>query len=386
MVLVWAQSVLGAQLPVHFILGGLVGAMLAENAALATVPISMTVAGSMLAAPLMSALMGRFGRRPGFLLAALTGALGAALAVHAIEVKSFALFCASAALTGIYMSGHNFYRFAAADLASEDFRPKAISWVMAGGLVAALLGPELVIWFQDAMEPVPFAGAYRAVILLNIVGALPILLLDIPKPRRRRRGERAGRPWGEILSDRRVVVAMLCAMVSYALMNLVMTSTPLAMIACGFITDDAAGVVRLHVLAMYAPSFFTGPLIARFGAPRIIAIGLTCLAVASGIALAGIEIENFTAALVMLGIGWNFGFIGATTMLTMAHLPEERARVQGLNDFLVMGLVTIASFSSGALMAGLGWEAVNLAMLPFLTLAGAALVWLTLREGSRVRG
>jgi MFS family permease len=175
-------------------------------------------------------------------------------------------------------------------------------------------------------------------------------------------------------------------MVSYALMNLVMTSTPLAMIGCGFQTGDAAGVVRLHVLAMYGPSFFTGPLIARFGAPRIIALGLSFLGGAALIALSGVEIMHFTAALIALGVGWNFGFIGATTMLAGAHLPEEQARVQGLNDFLVMGLVTVGSFSSGALMAGLGWEAVNLAMLPFLVAAAGALVWLTLREGSHVRG
>ncbi|MDT8343664.1 MAG: MFS transporter, partial [Thermohalobaculum sp.] len=280
----------------------------------------------------------------------------------------------------------NFYRFAAADMASPAFRPKAISLVMTGGLFAALLGPELVIRFQDAMEPIPFAGAYRVLIALNVIGIIPVLFLDIEKPARRRRGERAGRPWREILSDRRVVVAMLCAMVSYALMNLVMTSTPLAMIGCGFGTADAAGVVRLHVLAMYAPSFFTGPMIARFGAPRIIAAGLGCLALAAVIALAGIAIENFTAALIVLGIGWNFGFIGATTMLAGAYLPAERAKVQGLNDFLVMGLVTIASFGSGALMAGFGWSAVNLAMLPFLTVAGAALIWLVLREGERARG
>ncbi|MCL5778557.1 MFS transporter [Limibaculum sp. FT325] len=384
-ILVWAQSVLGAQMPVHFILGGLVGAMLAENKALATVPISMTVMGSMLAAPIMSMLMARLGRRTGFLIGALAGAGGAALAVHAIGQKDFALFCGAALLTGIYMSGHNFYRFAAADMASPAFRPKAISYVMAGGLVSALLGPELVIWFQDAMEPVPFAGAYRAVIVLNLVGVLPVLLLDIPPPTRRPRGERAGRPWREILADRRVVVAMLCAMVSYALMNLVMTSTPLAMLGCGFGTPDAAGVVRLHVLAMYGPSFFTGSVIARLGAPRVIAMGLACLAVAALIALSGIEIEHFTAALILLGVGWNFGFIGATTMLAGAHLPEERARVQGLNDFLVMGLVTAASFSSGALMAAFGWSAVNLAMLPFLTAAGAALIWLVLREGVRAR-
>ena len=384
-ILAWAQSVMGAQLPVHFILGGLVGAMLAGNPALATVPISLTVMGSMLSAPVMSALMARFGRRAGFLTGALAGSVAAALAAWAIAERDFKLFCAASALTGLYMSGHNFYRFAAADSASPAFRPKAISWVMSGGLVAALIGPEMVIWFGDALEPIPYAGAYLSIIGLNVVGAGPMLFLDLPHRRRPEAGTRGGRSWREILLERRVVVAILCAMVSYALMNLVMTSTPLAMIGCGFDTDDAAGVVRLHVLAMYGPSFFTGPLIARFGAPRIIATGLACLAAAATIALAGVDIENFMAALIMLGVGWNFGFIGSTTMLAGAYLPDERARVQGLNDFLVMGLVTFASFSSGALMAGLGWEAVNLAMLPFLTAAAAALVWLAQREREGAR-
>jgi len=386
-ILFWGQSVLGAQMPVHFILGGLAGGLLAADPALATLPISMIVLGSMLAAPVLSWAMGRWGRRTGFLIGALAGAAGAGLAAEALMMRSFWMLCAGTALTGIYMASQNFFRFAAADTASESFRPKAISWVMAGGLFAALIGPQLVIWFRDWLEPVPYAGAYLFLVVLNLAGALPFLALDIPRPPRRARGApRAGRPWGEILRERRVVVAMLCAMVSYALMNLVMTSTPLAMIGCGFETDDAAGVVRIHVLAMYAPSFVTGPLIARFGAPRIIATGLALLAAAAVIALMGIEIENFTIALALLGIGWNFGFIGATAMLAAAHGAEERARVQGLNDFLVMGLVTLASFSSGALLAGFGWEAVNIAMLPLLTLAAGALIWLGLREEAGLRG
>ncbi|MEM1346283.1 MAG: MFS transporter [Pseudomonadota bacterium] len=381
--LFWAQSVLGAQMPLHFILGGLSGALLADNPALATLPISMTVLGSMLAAPLMAALMQRHGRRTGFLVAALAGALGAAVAAEAIVARNFELFCAGSLLTGVYMSGHNFYRFAAADLASPAFRPKAISWVMAGGLLSAILGPQMVVWFKDWLEPVPYAGAYRFAILLNLCGALPLLLLDIPRPARRKTGEaRRGRPWREILSERRIVVAMLCAMISYALMNLVMTSTPLAMIACGFVTDEAASVVQVHVLAMFGPSFITGSLIARVGAPRVIALGLALLTAAALVALAGIELVHFYISLALLGFGWNFGFIGATAMLAESYRPEERERVQGLNDFLVMGLVTVASFSSGALLAGIGWEAVNLAMLPALALAAGALIWLALREGA----
>jgi MFS family permease len=324
--------------------------------------------------------MGRYGRRTGFILGALAGATASTLATYAIYEKDFVLFAAASFILGIYMSAHGFYRFAAADSASPAFRPKAISWVMAGGLVAALLGPELVKQFKDWMEPVPFAGGYKILIFVNLIGLIPLFFLDLPRQPRPAKGERAGRPWREILSNHTVVVAMVCAMVSYALMNLVMTSTPLAMIACGFVTDDAAEIVRIHVVMMFLPSFFTGPLIARYGAPRIIAIGLLALAACAGVALLGISFTHFGIALGLLGVGWNFGFIGATSLLAGAHLPEERARVQGLNDFLVFGLVTVASLSSGALMASIGWEAVNIAMLPFLTVAAVALAWLMLSE------
>ncbi|MEM0921991.1 MAG: MFS transporter [Pseudomonadota bacterium] len=380
--LIWAQASLGAQMPVHFILGGLAGNYLAENPAYATLPISMIVLGSMFAAPCLSWFMGRFGRRAGFLLGAAAGAAGGGVAAYALSIGSFHLFCAAMLLTGIYMAGHNFYRFAAADLASEEFRPKAISWVMAGGLLAALVGPELVKLFGDAWAPVPFAGAYAFLVILNIGGALPLLLLDIPRQPQPVRGQRAGRPWREILSDRRVPVAMICAMISYALMNLVMTSTPLAMALCGFGTADAADVVRVHVLSMYLPSFFTGSLIARFGAPRMIFAGLGLLVIAALIALSGIEIAQFYAALAMIGLGWNFAFVGATTMLASAHRPEERARVQGVNDFLVFGTVTIASFSSGALLSGFGWAAVNIAIFPAIAVAMLALLSLRVRSAA----
>jgi MFS family permease len=380
--LLWAQAVLGAQMTVHFILGGLAGSLLAENKALATLPITMIVLGAMLSAPVMAWLMGRWGRRTGFLIGAAAGASGGALAAQALIEGSFALLLAACLITGVYMAGQNFYRFAAADMASRDYRPKAISWVMAGGLIAALFGPELVVWFKDSMSPIPYAGAYRAMVVLNLAGAIPLLFLDIPPPPRGPRGQRHGRPWREILAERRVVVAMLCAMVSFSLMNLVMTSTPLAMVHHGFGTDAAAGVVRVHVLAMYAPSFITGPLIARYRSPRIIALGLALLATGALVALSGVEVFNFNLALALIGVGWNFGFIGATTMLAGAHRPEERPRVQGLNDFLVMGMVTLASASSGALMALQGWQAVNLAMIPLLVLASMALIWLTLSERS----
>ena len=379
-ILVWAQAVLGAQMTVHFILGGLAGNMLAGNKALATLPITMIVMGAMLAAPVMSAIMERWGRRTGFMIGAGAGALGGAVAAQAVVTGSFEMLLGASFITGTYMAAHNFYRFAAVDMASRDYRPKAISWVMAGGLIAAVFGPQLVVWLKDAMAPIPYAGAYRAMVVLNLIGVIPLFFLDIPAPIRRRAGQSQGRSWGEILAVHRVVTAMICAMVAYALMNLVMTSTPLAMVGLGFSTDDAAGVVRVHVLAMFAPSFITGPLIARYRSPRIIAVGLAILLAGAAVALTGTAHVNFILALGLIGIGWNFSFIGATTMLAGAYRPEERARVQGLNDFLVMGMVTLASASSGALMSQLGWQAVILATLPFLVLAAAALIRLTLHE------
>ena len=299
-------------------------------------------------------------------------------------ISSFYLFLLGSLLTGIYMSAQGFYRFAAADTASDDFRPKAISWVMAGGLLSAVLGPQLVKVTAQSMV-VPFMGTYLAVIVLNLVGMFLFAGLTIPKPRAPAAGSSLGRTRGELLRNPTIAVAMICAAVSYALMNLVMTSSPLAVVGCGFETGDAANVVTAHVLAMYAPSFFTGHVIARIGVEKVIAIGLVILAGSGAVAMAGVELENFFGALILLGVGWNFGFIGATTMLTSAQRPEERGQLQGLNDLVVFGGVTMASLSSGGLMncsggsVQAGWQLVNLAMAPFLILAGGALIWLWLK-------
>jgi MFS family permease len=385
-VLVGAQVVLGSQLPVTFILGGLSGQMLAPNPCLATLPISMIIAGSMLSAPLLADMMQRRGRRDGFFLGALGGGVGSALCALALVRGSFWLFLLGSLVSGLYMSAQGFYRFAAADGASEGFRPKAISWVMGAGLASAILGPQMVKLTSDWLAPVPFAGAYAAAALLNLAGVWLFVGLASPPPRPPAPDAPAVRTRLELIRTPRIAVAMLCAMVSYALMNLVMTSTPLAVVGCGFTTANAADIVGWHVVAMFAPSFFTGNLIARFGAERVIAAGLVILTGAGVAGLAGVTLAHFSAALILLGLGWNFGFIGATAMLTAAHRPEERGRVQGMNDFAVFALVCIASLASGGLMncSGgdpvAGWTAVNLAMAPLLAAAGGALIWLVLRE------
>jgi MFS family permease len=383
-VLVLAQAILGSQMSMVFIVGGLAGNTLAPNHCLATLSITMTVLGSMLSATPLSALMQAKGRRTGFMAGAFAGMVGAVLAVTGLYHSSFTLFLLGALLTGTYQSAQGFYRFAAADTASDAFRPKAISWVLAGGLVSAVLGPQLVKATDD-MFVVPFLGTYLAVIGLNVLGLILFAFLRIPLPTPPKAGEDKGRSRLELLKSPPIAVAVICATVSYALMNLVMTSTPLAVVGCGFTQDNAADIVGAHVLAMFAPSFFTGHVIARLGAPRVMAIGLAILAAAGVVAIAGVELANFFVALILLGVGWNFGFIGATAMLTANHTPAERGRMQGLNDLIVFGGVTLASLSSGGLMncAGGsvqgGWQAVNMAMLPFLALAGAALIWLWLR-------
>ena len=383
-VLVAAQAILGSQMPMIFTIAGLAGQTLSPNPCLATLPISLIVLGSMLAATPVSSIMQKYGRRTGFMIGAACGAIGGAIGAYGLYTANFYIFLLGSLFTGVYMSNQGFYRFAATDTASDAFRPKAISYVMAGGLLSAFLVPQLVKVTADSMV-IPFLGTYLGVIAVNVVGSFLFLALDIPKPKPPVAGAPQGRSRKELLSDPRIAVAVICAMVSYALMNLVMTSSPLAVVGCGFETNDAANVVSAHVLAMYAPSFFTGHLIARFGVERIVAIGLFILAAAGGVALAGVALENFFVALILLGIGWNFGFIGATTMVASAHAPHERGRMQGLNDLIIFGGVTAASFSSGGLMncsGGTpqeGWMAVNLAMAPFLVLAGGALIWLMMR-------
>ena len=388
-VLVACQAIIGAQLPMIFIIAGLAGQSLAPNKCLATLPISAMVIGSMLTATPLSAFMARYGRRAGFIAGTFGGTLGAITGALGLYTNSFTLFVLGALLSGIYMSAQGFYRFAAADMASDAFRPKAISWVMAGGLLSALVGPELVKLTNDTMV-IPFLGTYLAMIGLNFFGIFLFGLLQIPTPVAADTGVAQGRSRSELIRTPRIVVAVIVATVSYALMNLVMTSSPLAVVGCGYLKDDAANVVRGHVLAMYAPSFLTGHIIARFGVERVMAVGLAILACAGAVAIAGVTLTNFYVALILLGFGWNFGFIGATTLLTGAIVPSERGRMQGLNDLVVFGGVTMASFSSGGLMncsggsVQSGWAAVNIAMLPFLVLAGGALIWLAMQRKAAV--
>lgn len=387
-VLAVAQGVLGLQMPVNFIVGGLVGQMLGPNPCIATLPLSMFILGSALSARPLAGFMQRHGRRAGFLLAVGFAALGAAVSFAGLWFGSFWLFTCGTLLTGVYMAAQGFYRFAATDCAPVEYQGKAISYVLAAGLFSALAASAVVRGTADALA-VPFMATYAAILAINLTGPFIFAFLDIPKPAPPAPGTPQGRPLRELIRIPEIAVAMICGTVAYALMNLVMTSTPLAVVGCGFATEDAASIVSMHVIAMFLPSFFTGHLIARFGPPRIMLIGIVILGGAGLVALSGVALTHFYGALILLGLGWNFGYIGATALLTSAHRPEERARIQGLNDAVVFGGVFLASLSSGGLMNCLGgnvregWSAVNLAMVPFLVLAGATLIWLKLRVKDR---
>lgn len=381
-VLVMAQAFLGAQLPMMFIIGGLAGQSLTNNICWATLPISFIVFGAMTTAPWLSQFMQNYGRRMGFILGAIAGIIGAIICAIGMYKGIFGILLIGSYLTGIFQSSLGFYRFAATDTASESFKAKAISYTMAGGLLSAIIGPQLVKVTSD-LYTTPFLGVYVTVVFINIFGAFLFLFLDIPVPKKIVTDAIPSRTRLQILKTPRILISIIIAMVCYALMTLVMTSTPLAVVGCGYTQNNAADIVSAHVVAMFLPSFFTGHLINRFGVTKIISIGLVLLTVAGLVNLSGVSLGNFFIGLILIGVGWNFGFIGATTMLASSHSPSERGKVQGLNDLFVYGFVTIASIASGTLMncSGAtpadGWSSVNLAMIPFLIIASISLFWLS---------
>ena len=376
-ILAFASALYGSVTTMLTATVGLVGAQLAPDVSWATMPMSTFVLGSAISTFPMSLLMKRIGRRAGFTLGALGGITGALLGVVAIYYRLFGLFLAATMCVGLFQASSSYYRFAAADMASPAFRPKAISWVMTGGVVAALIGTLLVMGTVDLFAPVTFAGCYAAMAVLAM-GSIGVLsFLDAPSTEHK--DLHGGRPLAEIVRQPRYAVAVIVGMLSYAIMVMVMTATPVAMLGCGFHVRDSSWVIQWHVLAMFVPSFFTGSLIQRMGAEKIAAIGLMLLTGAAISGLMGIRFENFAAGLILLGLGWNFGFIGATTMLTGCYRPAERAKAQGLNDFLIFGSNAIASLSAGKLLA-VSWNAVNYAVFPLVLLGAAAIIWLLLQR------
>jgi MFS family permease len=356
-------------------INGLAGYMLATNKALATLPITMYFLGSTLTTLPLSFLMKRLGRRTGFGIGGTCAILGSLLSAWAIYTHNFWMMCAGTFVLGGYFAAGQYYRFAAADAAPLDFKSKAISLVLAGGIVGGFLGPETSKLTKDLVAGHTYVGPYFTLIVFALLAIGVQRWLDIPKLSEVER-KAAGRPLAEIAKQPTFIVAVLCGMVGYGVMNFLMTATPLAMVACQHPFSDAAFVIQWHIVGMFAPSFVTGTLIQRYGLMKIMMIGVALNFGCVAIALSGIEVMTFWLALMLLGVGWNFMYVGATTLLTSTHTPAERAKVQGVNDAAIFCTMVVSSLSSGALFSQQGWHTMNMAAIPFLTLAAAGIVWL----------
>src|ERR1700710_700333 len=378
-----AQALTGANSAVIFATGSIVGATLAPSISLATVPLSMYVAG-IAAGTLPTGMISRaYGRRVAFIAGTACGVFTGLLGALAILRGSFVLFCCATFLGGLYGAVSQSYRFAAADGASAAYRPKAVSWVMAGGVFAGVLGPQLVQWTMDIWPPYLFAASFAAQAVVALIAMAVLAGVDAPKPAPS--DLHGGRPLFMIARQPRFIAAALCGVISYPMMNLVMTSAPLAMKMCGLSVSDSNFGIQWHIVAMYGPSFFTGSLIARFGAPKIVALGLILEAAAAAIGLSGITAMHFWATLIVLGVGWNFSFVGASVLVLETHRPQERNKVQAFNDFLVFGMMAVGSFSSGQLLANYGWSAVNLVVFPPVLLGLAVLTFASFARRRRAR-
>jgi len=385
-VLTLATAFGGSMMPVAVALGGLAGAyLLPGDKTLATVPVTALTVGSALATIPAAALMARIGRRLGLMAGSTPAILGGLIACFAILQGNFWLFAFGSLLIGASAAFIQQYRFAAVDGGSEPARARALGLVMGGGVLAAVIGPQTAIFTRELFSPIPFAGAFLAVSVLAFLNVVVVSAFrDLgPAPNPAGHVETAGRPLSVIARQPRFLAAVLCAMSSYALMSLVMTAAPLAMIGCGLTQSDAALGIQWHVLAMFAPSFFTGRLIARFGKDRVVIAGLALLVACALLAMAGLSLMHFWGALILLGLGWNLAFLGSTAMLTETYLPQEKGNVQGFNDFLVFATSAASSFAAGALINGPGWGFINSIVFPVVILALAVLAWSALARSRR---
>lgn len=373
--LVAAQALGGASPPIIISLGGLVGQQLSSNPTATTLPVSIYQLGLALSTLPAAWLMQRLGRRWAYVLGAVLGVVSGIIAAQGIAQSDFVTFCIGTALAGFYAACVQSYRFAAADaVGAPHLQAKAISRIMVGGLIAAIIGPQVVIWTRDALPATPFAGSFYSQAALAAL-ALPILLLlRLPAPQKQAIAGTA-RPLKAIAATPQFIEAAAAGVVSYGLMAFLMTAAPMAMVGCGHSVGEAALGIQWHVLAMFGPSFFTGRLIGRFGQRKITALGLVMIAASGLLALMGEGLSEFWGSLILLGVGWNFGFIGATAMLTACYTPAERTKVQALNDFLVFGTVAIASFGSGQLLHSVGWSGINIGMQPLVVIVLAIMVW-----------
>ena len=354
---------------------GLAGYALAADKSLATVPLTCYVIGSAMATIPASFLMNAIGRRAGFQTGAAIGVAGAALCSLAMWYAQFWLLCLGMLVMGVYTAFGKYYRFAAADVASADYKAKAISYTLAGGIVGGIIGPEMAKRTTLIFDTQTYLGPYISLGFVCLTAMLFLAWLDIPKLTQHERDE-PRRPLGRIMAQPVFVVAALASMLSYGIMNLMMTSTPLAMRAHDHPFNDAAFVLQWHMIGMYGPSFFTGSLINRFGVLTVILTGTALLFACVLAALDGTSLIHFWIALFVLGLGWNFMYVGGSALLTEAHTPAERAKTQAANDFLVFLVMAVSSASSGLLLHKSGWHAVNYGSIPFLVIAATATLWL----------
>ncbi|MDJ0950378.1 MAG: MFS transporter [Alphaproteobacteria bacterium] len=372
------QALFWGALMIGITMSGLVGQILAEHKALATVPAGILALTTIFVARPASLLMQRFGRRVGFFLGALAGLVGGMVCAAGIFAGDFLVFCLGNAILGAYQAIGQYYRLAATDSVAPERSGRAVSTVMAGGVVAALVAPGLSVWSKDLFAPVLFAGSFLAVSALSLMATGLIAALTEQRPGRAQAGT-GGRPFGEIARQPIFIVAIANAGIAHGVMILVMLATPIAMVGCGFPVADAAGVIQWHVLGMFLPSFFSGRLVDRFGAANVGIAGSAILGVSAAVAAAGLEYLNFSVSLALLGIGWNFMYVAGSTMITAAHRPEERGRVQGAAEMSIAGIAALASFASAGLLNGLGWSAVNIGAAPMLVAAAALTYWFAKR-------
>ncbi|WP_353190202.1 MFS transporter [Pandoraea pnomenusa] len=370
-----AQALAGANSTVTYATAAIIGNMLSPDPAYATLPISIFVLGMALSTLPVGALTRRYGRATAFLVGNACGVLMGVLAAIALVVQSFALFNFAMIFGGAYNAVVLTFRFTAAECVAPHEKPKALSTVLAGGVLAGVLGPQLVTGTMNVWPPYAYAATYLAAAAVAVISAVVLIGGDFKRPKAVEAAS-AGRPVSEFLRDPQLLIAMLCGVVSYTLMNFMMTSAPLAMDLCSIPRIHANSGIEFHVLAMYAPSFFTGRLIARFGAHRVVLAGLALTAGAALVGMSGMTVAHFWTALVLLGLGWNFGFLGASAMVLACHTPEEAPRVQSVNDFVVFGAMVIGSFASGSLLSALGWTAVSGLMLPVVAVGVLGVVWL----------
>jgi len=373
-VLAVCQGLLLVNNSVLITVNALAGFALAPEKALATLPVTMYFVGSALTTIPLSYMMKRHGRRAGFTLGAVFAVLGSLICAVAVYAASFWLLCLGVLVLGAYFAAGQYYRFAAADSAPADFKATAISLVLAGGIIGGFVGPETSKRTIDLLSGHLYAGAYLSLVAFSLLSVLVLRWLSMPGLSDSERSS-AGRPLVQIARQPAFIVAVLCATIAFGVMNLLMTTTPLAMVACEHPFSAAAFVIQWHIVGMFAPSFVTGNLIKRFGLATILLAGVALNAACVVVALSGVEVMHFWLAMLLLGVGWNFMFIGATALLTESHTPAERAKVQGVNDAAIFVTLVASSLSSGALFTLQGWEAMNRWALPVLAVAAAAILW-----------